>query len=55
MTREERIAEVQAILKETRKTATPEHKARIDGSLNWAEYESGRVNRQAGQGKGLEL
>lgn len=53
MTREERIAEAQAILKNARKTATPEHKERIDAGLNWYEYESGREVREAFGGMGL--
>lgn len=55
MTREERIAEAEAILKNARKTATPEHKERIDGSLNWLDHESGRDARAAGRGMGKGL
>lgn len=55
MTREERIAEAEAILKNARKTATPEHKERIDGSLNWLDYESGRGAREGSRGMGGEL
>ncbi|WIG18406.1 hypothetical protein [Kocuria rosea] len=55
MTREERIAEAVTILKNARKTATPEHKDCIDGSLNWLDHESSRGAREESCSMGREL